>query len=159
MVSNSCTFRTDEMYNPITLLFCSTPRASSFMLSNSLCEYKKSGRGCTVHDTPPTSTPFELHLRCTFASPAVHMAHLLSPKEGFALKNWRSSHMHLMHLMHLRCKGAKVQRCKGVKQVSKQGVIHQRCKKDNCTTGALQMVKSCTTTFVHLCTAGALCKE
>ena len=31
--------------------------------------------------------------------------------EGFALKNWRSSHMHLMHLMHLRCKGAKVQRC------------------------------------------------
>ena len=34
-----------------------------------------------------TSTPFELHLRCTFAIPAVHMAHLLSPKEGFALKN------------------------------------------------------------------------
>ena len=80
-----------------------------------------------------TSTPFG-----SFASPAVHMAHLVSPKEGFALKNWRSSHMPPDAPECTWCTwctwctyGAKVQRCKGVKQVSKQGVIHQRCKKDN----------------------------
>ena len=93
--------------------------------------------------------------------------------EGFALKNWRSSHMHLMHLMHLRCKGAKVQRCEaGVKKLAK--VVHQRCKKQavwaslhplpphhlSCTCGAHSPVLWCIWKLLHtvtllLCTFGA----
>ena len=71
-----------------------------------------------------TSTPFE-----SFASPAVHMAHFLSPKKGFALK---------MHSRCIRClsKGLYIKDVKKtngvhlrlyIKDVKKK-IMHQRCK-------------------------------